>query len=286
MTRDINFGYIAIIIQSFAVFVAISILLGRIYYITYFRTLGVPLTELRPNAVDYAIVSPDVTLAGIGLAIMWALFLWSSGPFKPSRQMGEISSFFGIVLSLFLGSLLTQVIYTPGVATDLALSYPGALGVLSVLGLFFFVYGGTLIGASLRGKNRSDGDGKQGNATFDFRRAFRPAVFAILAIVAVFLIIRSPSTIARIDANNTLMNSPQAKVEFKASHPVFLPPSYEECHSRSPGCSLRVVLVDSRFVYVRLVETDTLGSEEQPVDEKRTIAFPVADVASITYISE
>ena len=72
--RDDNAGYFGIMAQSFAVFVAISILLGRVYHLTYLETLGIPSSEVRLNVVDYSVLSPDVTILGVGIAIVSAVF--------------------------------------------------------------------------------------------------------------------------------------------------------------------------------------------------------------------
>ena len=47
-------GHVGVIVQSFAVFVAISTLLGRIYSLTYFETLGIPTSEISLSVTDYS----------------------------------------------------------------------------------------------------------------------------------------------------------------------------------------------------------------------------------------
>ena len=217
---------------------------------------------------------------------MWALFWWDSGPFKSPPFMGEASLTIGLALLVGAGPLLAIVINSQIVKTELLPNYPGAHGVLSLLRIFISVYGGVLIGTSLRGKAKRDDSANQGHSTFDFRRAFGPAILAVLGIIMVLVIIVNPSTIARIDAENTLLNAPHANIELKATQPGSLHPLYDECRTNSSGCNFRVVLVDSRFVYVRLVEPDTSGNEQQSRSVKRILAFPADDIATITYISE
>ena len=42
--------------QDVVVFIGISILLGRIYFQTYFNILGIPSSSVRLNIVDYSII--------------------------------------------------------------------------------------------------------------------------------------------------------------------------------------------------------------------------------------
>ena len=70
--NGLNMGYVGILIQGFAFFVAVSIFLGRIYFLKYFETLGIPASAARQNIIDYSVVSPDVAVLGIGIAIVGA----------------------------------------------------------------------------------------------------------------------------------------------------------------------------------------------------------------------
>ena len=65
-----NVGQIGIlIIQGFAIFAAFSALLGRIYFREYSNALKIPESEFHLNAVDYSVISPDVAISGVGVAI-------------------------------------------------------------------------------------------------------------------------------------------------------------------------------------------------------------------------
>ena len=74
-----SWGHVGIIVQSFAVFVAISTLLGRIYSLTHFEALGIPVSEIPLNVTDYAVVSPEVTIFGVGFSIMMVILFWYDG---------------------------------------------------------------------------------------------------------------------------------------------------------------------------------------------------------------
>ena len=70
-------GPLGSIVQSFAIFVAISILLGRIYSLTYYEVLGIPTSEVRLNLTDYAVISSGTAIFGVAFTLISALFLWT-----------------------------------------------------------------------------------------------------------------------------------------------------------------------------------------------------------------
>ncbi len=70
LIQGINVGQIGILlIQGFAIFAAFSTLLGRIYFRTYANALEIPESEFRLNAISYSVISPDVAIAGVGVAL-------------------------------------------------------------------------------------------------------------------------------------------------------------------------------------------------------------------------
>ena len=78
---SLNLKYIGILVQSFTIFVAISIFLGRIYSLSYFDALEIPASEIRLNLVEYSVASPEVTIFGIGFSAILAVFFlfpWNS----------------------------------------------------------------------------------------------------------------------------------------------------------------------------------------------------------------
>ncbi len=103
--NDRNVGHLGTMVQSFAIFVAISILLGRIYVLTYFETLGIPTSEAHLNVVEYSVLSPDVTILGVGIATILPIFLWATKYLTSSKDWSPTQVFIGIVLSV-LGFLV------------------------------------------------------------------------------------------------------------------------------------------------------------------------------------
>lgn len=64
-TRDL----LGMAVQGVIIFVGVSILFGRVYFLRFYSFLGVPYAEIENSPLDYAIMSPDVAIVSVGLAI-------------------------------------------------------------------------------------------------------------------------------------------------------------------------------------------------------------------------
>ena len=61
--------------QSFAIFIGLSILLGRVYLIIYTEKLGIPVSSINIGPIDHAIFSPDVAIMSVSIAISISLLI-------------------------------------------------------------------------------------------------------------------------------------------------------------------------------------------------------------------
>ena len=52
---------IGVAIQGGVVFLAVSILLGRAYFLSFYSQLGIPPSDIDMTTLEYSIASPDVT---------------------------------------------------------------------------------------------------------------------------------------------------------------------------------------------------------------------------------
>ena len=106
-----NIGYVAVLAPVFAFCLALLTVLGRIYFLKHFETLGIPASDVHLSAIDYSVISPDVTTMGIGICILLPVLVWGMLLFEPSpkyRQMwigGGLSLF---VVGAILGRVLTD----------------------------------------------------------------------------------------------------------------------------------------------------------------------------------
>ena len=60
--------------QSVVVFAGISTILGRVYFQSYFEALDIPESAVGVRLAEYSIIEPQITLMGIGMAILAPLF--------------------------------------------------------------------------------------------------------------------------------------------------------------------------------------------------------------------
>ena len=143
--KQFNIGQIGIlIIQGFAIFVAFSTLLGRIYFREYTIALKIPGSEFRLNAVDYSVISPDVAISGFGVAI-FSIVLVISFKWRIEPKYRWFIFLFGVAVlaaSFFtvLRDLSNDDIPEPGV---------GAFGIWWVLFLASWTLGTALIISAL-----------------------------------------------------------------------------------------------------------------------------------------
>ena len=272
--NDRSVGHLGTIVQSFAVFVAISILLGRIYFLTYLETLGIPTSEARLNVVDYSVLSPDVTILGVGLALLSTVFLWA---YKfPTSSTGWRSTriVIGIVLSI-MGILL-------GRADFLHALHSGFFGFALLLALALSAAGGLTFASGITSSDSSRNSGNDSGEPFDNIRTFIPIVLITFIGLSLVLVALTYSVrIGRLDARNTLLDAQQANIEFTSlGAPNGLPYESDTCQNDSSSCAFKVILIGDEFIYLRPVD-----SGPSP-EEQRLYAFPVKDIASIAYFTE
>ena len=274
--NNIGVGYTGIVVQGFAIFVAISILLGRIYFQAYLWTLGIPLTEVRLNAIDYSVVSPDVTILGVGVAILSLFFWWYVTTWSlPSAERSWLKIAIGIGLTV-AGSLIgIGLNFVMLRAESLEAFRLGVFGLASLLPMAVSAAGGACFasGFLVRG-------GKNFGATFNLTDILVPILPIVIGIALVFMSIVDSVMFGRLDARNTLLNAPQAKIEFVSDRLDHLHSNYDECHGDSFACEFQVILIGDNFVYLSPVNS------KQPQEEELLIAVPIGDIASISYVSK
>ena len=240
-------GYAGIIIQGFAIFVAISILLGRIYFLTYLGTLGIPSTEIRLNAIDYSVMSPDVTILGVGVAILSVFFWWYINTIVPtlSAERNRVRIAIGIgliIVGTLIGTGLNLVMLR---AESLQAFRQGVFGLASLFPMVLSATGATTVATGFLvrgGKNSEVGGSKNNEATFNLGDILMPILSIGVGISLVFMSITDSVMIGRLDARNTLLNAPQAKIEFVSDRPEYLRSNYDNCHGDPFACEFQVDL--------------------------------------------
>ena len=264
----LEIGHLGIVVQSFAVFVAISTLLGRIYSLTYFETLGIPASEIRLSVTDYSVVSPEVTIFGVGFSLIVAIFFWSEGvealrnvPRWVRILLGSICCFGAILLPIY------AVIYSSR-QPDLDSVW---LTIQMLLALALAWFGGAMLSTGFAPNTpRSDQE-------IALAKAIMPLMVILFMGFAVWTASQFSSIIGEVDAWSSWAKAPEARIELASSgdhHALRYGP--DECGSDSLRCRFGVVLIGDKFVYLR-----PLGTESP---EERLYAVPIGDIASITYV--
>lgn len=72
--NDLTIRHIGVFAQSFVIFVAISILFGRVYHSSYFDALGIPAAEFPLGLTEYSVASPEITVLCIGLSVIIGIY--------------------------------------------------------------------------------------------------------------------------------------------------------------------------------------------------------------------
>ncbi len=267
--ESLSVRHIGIVVQSFAVFVAISTLLGRIHSLTFYKVLGIPTSEIRLNVTDYAVVSPEVTIFGVGFSLTMAVLFWYDGteglsvvPRWFRFLLGSICCLGGIFLPLY------AVVYSSR-QPDLDSVWLTIQMLASVALVSFGV--AFLMSGFARNTPRSDKE-------IAFVKAVMPLMVMLIMGFAVWAASQFSSVMGEVDALRTWVRAPEARIELASSSDQnALGYSSEECNSDSLRCHFAVVLIGDKFIYLRPLDTES--------PEERLYAVPVGDITSITYVS-
>jgi len=267
-----------IVIQSFTIFVALSTLLGRMYFLTYYEALGIPHSEIRLGAIDYSIVSPDVTVFGIGISLLFVFHLWTHNtPVIPSLNRWfdySISQLSWVISGLLIGSFFFVVergsSWTSG--------FPGFFGAWLLLPFVLFFVGSREFANYTEYMNTSS---KIGQAIYRastvlgaFLRVF------LIVLLAVYCFISGP-LFGQLDARMTLQSSPEVVVNL-TSPPIDSQPETNygqanQCFEDPDYYMFRVVLTTQSFVYLQSVDSDSSSGKPSlhaiPVDTICRIVF-------------
>ena len=270
--KNSNVELATIIFQSFAIFLAISVLLGRVYFLTYYEKLGVPTSEVRLNVIEYAVISPDVTILGVGIAIITALiFWWSKANSTPAWRKDRIIIGCGLLLIGFVPELLEISV----LSTRESQSYfPGFYALRKLLTLSILMTAGAILAS---GSPSLRGDSTDTVRTRSSLRLFVPLLITLVAVWVLMLASSNAISIGESDAERTLQQSPEAIVEFESSEIVFSLCQNSNGHKEDyTTCAFRVVFIGNHYVYLK-------PSESMKTDVK-LYAFPINDIKGITYV--
>ncbi|MYC32543.1 MAG: hypothetical protein F4X64_05135 [Chloroflexi bacterium] len=268
---DINLRYLGILVQSFAIFVAISILLGRVYSLAYFDALEIPASEIRLALAEYSVASPEVTIYGIGFSAIVAvcfLFPWSSvltaSPWWLRIALG--ASLFLLGLSPWI--YLINYSVSP---SDLNTKF---ISLLMLLNAALTLFGVAIVNSGFLAMV------PQAEAAKALRNAITPLIVALYLGSSLWLMTEWASTMGKVDAALTLAGAPSARIELSASSVNGRQGQGSDDYGASfPSHDFKVVMISDKFVYLR-------RSADSEPSKEHLYALPIEDVASILYISD
>ena len=216
-----------------ALYIATTTLLGRSYTLAYYQALGIPTSEITLSAVDYALVSPSVTVASVWISATLIVWHWTDKRFT-SKELSN-SDMFSLGLTLGAVGILSRLIVDSIPITPTSIIY----GIVDSCPTVLSMLGGSIISLSMA---RSTMLTVEGNTLARISRVVRRLILTLgfLAILALFtyLLWAKATDWGTEAAVHTLMNAPTAKVVLEDS---------QRCPA---GCGVRVVLTNDRYIYV------------------------------------
>ena len=229
----------ALAIATPALFIALTTIAGRSYILSFYQTLGIPLSEIDHSALDYALASPSVlsyvitiTLAFAGL--QWWMLKWPNTGNESWREV-LLPGIVAIGAGILIGFILPHI--TPKLETP-----PTELRSASETLYLILIGGGfALLSHSVFAKqyvNEEPGSARKflhGPIT----KLVVVLMIATLIYAGVTTLWDAPAKMGREDAEFILSNPTPAEMVI-SNHP--------QC---ATGCSIGVVMTSDLFVYVR-----------------------------------
>ena len=170
-----RWGYMGLVGQSLALFVGMSILLGRVYSVSHFNFLGIPLSELNLNVIDYSVVATRVTIMGIAVPVVIAI-IYLFARIRRSKGWDKFNFFAGVVL-IALSVLMVWLL--PGEEDQQAF---GTGREVLLLALMFGIAaaGGLLVGGSLPQNSGACSNNANENVESNFNFVFMLSILFFL----------------------------------------------------------------------------------------------------------
>ena len=306
-----NLGYLLIVLQSFAFFVALSVFLGRIYFITYYDRLGIPSAEVSLNLIDYTVISPNVTILGIGSAalltvhILITVLLYRSAEslFPVTWHYGRIVT--GMVL-LAMSVLLAIPDQDAFLATHPELAKSGLLGLwsllrisLNALALYFILFGvplitifnsisslGSRVGKFRQSRTKNEKQFRSTDGEPDVVHKHPSATIVLVPILLLIVVILTQlfsitfgsARFGRMEADIALQEAPHVEIAFNDSlDGTLVSHGANQCSADYNVCRFELILIGERFVFVKPILSESTN------EATTTYALPINDLAQIAY---
>lgn len=220
--------------QSFAIFIGLSILLGRVYLILYTEKLGIPVSSINIGPIDHAIFSPDMAIMSVTFAISISLILVVATMGKAEHAFSGLNEW--AVIALVLGALAIGflMVFIPALVFTGPDQLPvGIRGAVTASGIIMVSLGLFVLASILRAKLADAG-------TAAARYVGYALVLGSLAPFLSWTIVAFASD----DAFRDVMFSPTAELEFVSGE--------------LPMERVNIVYINDKFTFV--VNSDAVDS--------------------------
>ena len=320
MLNNLKLPTIVIAAQIFALFVALAMLFGRVFFIGYYRVLGVPSPDQPSNIIAYAIISPDVTIACFGVAVL-AITVFHSLKEETMSRPKVNKPWCRLIVSIGLSAIGLGVSYAPWIERHGVVGIPslpqGFYGLVLVMALAALTYSAVILdgmwsrttrspsGKSLRRANlamqkaksaygfysmRDNKSGRQNNVAHanakpkDNIKTGNEWLGLFATIVGPFLFVFVFSIgMAEREAVNQYRDAPYAELAMEYSRLAELDRSDDFfCTLELIRCRVGVVALQGGFLYVRPTYAENEFYFKWPT-EMLTYAIPIDDVDFVKY---
>lgn len=288
-----------LVLQGIAAFGAFSILLGRVYFLQYQEHLNVPGSEFPQEISFYAVVSPDVAITGVGMALLSmviaASFWWK---INPEHRMMVFIVGFGILVGSTV-SILRDVIGDNIPRTGL-----GTFGIWWLLIVAGLVAGVALVFTSAMSwltdfsirDNRSRSARRSNRFSFSILGQYAAAILAVstvhtLRILTVFFLISialiQAAVVGRVDASLALENAPSVELRFNSSRTsdIFFGGADTGTNQKDIQ-TFKLIHLGQNFAYIRRPEHSCICPSDAGLNigDPYQFAIPIEEISSIIYI--
>ena len=274
-------------IQASAIFVAFSIFLGRIYYLTMYQTLDIRSTISLTNVLDYAIISPNVTLLCISLSIIGMVHVFF---LKELLSIGRLVDHKICFTIIFLLIGLTLTYFGPSIYKLIWRQLPVAYGFLQSMSIVATTFSGIFLSNSIvmavetkllsiveTDSDKNEIPEKGGlyqrlsfglirflGTRFSRLETTEPIGLVVIFMIAVWVLLSSmfyASRVGSLDAINMIDDAPIVAVMFDKSKELDL--GYFDrldCDFVNYRCHGKLILVGSEFVHLTASKRATDGA--------------------------
>ena len=252
--------------QSLVTLLAISALLGRIYALRYFGTLGLPSTAVNLQLFEYVLFAPDTAIMSVSIAISTSVVL-AVILISPRRDLKKLEAPAWLVGSLIAMSVL--LILMSAFTFEHLSRYPGLVGLTVAVSFFSAMWAGVLFPSSV-----SLAKGSVGSQMLPV--AAKIVIPFLVGILVFTLSLISTTNLAEVRARLDRTNQPEAKIEFVDSDMAAATRDSGITGGKTSRLG-RVVLQDSQLIYFM--------TEEGAPGATRTVirAIPMRHISAVHY---